>query len=289
MDFTRTPYDTPVPISNLKTQTATVDDFGRLYPKLGESLIQLSLRRKSSTREIVYGFAPKDQRTLFMAIQCEDTLVRGCYAMNDALFLTGSSSLRDYLSEPDLLDRIVGALVTRRDARTGSVQVRFAGPLGCCLMRRAGRWTELTQRGQGPLVVGIDAQESMAYAINLRGADKPLAIVSGQPSMGGIIKWDVVSTGPEGKYLLDASRFVRDARGNVLAMVELERNDLRLLTLMRDKVYWSESCLMPGAPIEAMKGAVLAQRWAADGYLVSLYPTSFMVSLPSLAYAHASG
>jgi hypothetical protein len=63
MDFTRTPYDTPVPISNLKTQTATVDDFGRLYPKLGESLIQLSLRRKSSTREIVYGFAPKDQQT----------------------------------------------------------------------------------------------------------------------------------------------------------------------------------------------------------------------------------
>ncbi|GEM_PF-2817773 len=148
----------------------------------------------------------------------------------------------------------------------------------------------MTSGGVGPAVVGIDIVESVAYAIHLREEGAPLELLSTKVVEGGKLEWRSLSLIPEGKRLIDVSRFVRDKEGHVLSLVTLESNEGRLFTHDRNgKVFWGESFKLSGAPIRAEgRNTILMQTWVVDGYLITRYPTHGFESLGFWAYLLAS-
>jgi hypothetical protein len=244
--------------------------------------------------EGVIGTMPVTPATRFIQFKPEYAMVRGYYSIGRVVFLTGNARLRMLLAEPASLDLVVDAIRRRRNPQTGvtPTEVRFVGPLGSCLMRREGRWTDITPRGDGPAVTSVDMQDGTAYAIQLRGSDRSLSIVRGRPKVSGVIDWELVSTAPDGQAILDASRLVRDQEGALLSLVTLQGERVRLMTLAKNKVYWGEEVRLPGDAIEGNggttePGSILTQRWAEDGYLVTQYGRFY--NLPLMAYLKASG
>jgi hypothetical protein len=287
-------YDTPVPIPNVEVKRVSLNELATAHAKTSEQSVLLAIDLKQEVHEGVIGSMPISPATRFIPYKPEYALVRGYYAIGRVVFLTGNARLRTLLSEPVSLDLVVDAIRRRRNPQTGMtpMEARFVGPLETCLMRREGRWTELTQRGEGPAVAGVDAQNDMAYAIQLRGSDRSLSIVRGRPTIESIIDWTLVTTAPDGLPVVDASRMVRDQDGALLTLVTLQGERVRLLTLTNNKVYWGEEIRLPGSAIQgngvgAEPGSILTQRWAEDGYLVTQY--SRFYNLPLLAYLKASG
>lgn len=286
-------YDTPVPIPNVEVKRVSLNELATAHTKADEQSVLLAIDMKQEVHEGVIGSMPVFPVTRFIPYKPEYALVRGYYSIGRVVFLTGNVRLRALLSEPASLDLVVDAIRRRRNPQTGvtPMEARFVGPLETCLMRREGRWTELTQRGEGPAVMGVDAQSDMAYAIQLRGSDRSLAIVRRRPTNEGVINWSPVTTAPEGLPILDASRMVRDQDGALLSLVTLQGERVKLLTLTKGKVYWGEDIRLPGSAIEgngvgAEPGSVLTQKWAEDGYLVTQYSRFFNLSL--LAYLRSS-
>ncbi len=287
-------YDTPVPIPNVEVKRVSLNELATAHAKTGERSVLLAIDMKQEVHEGVIGLMPLLPVTRFIPYKPEYALVRGYYSIGRVVFLTGNVRLRALLSEPESLDLVVDAIRRRRNPQTGvtPMEARFVGPLETCLMRREGRWTELTQRGEGPAVTGVDAQSDMAYAIQLRGSERSLSIVRGRPTLEGVINWELVTTAPDGVSILDASRMVRDRDGALLSLVSLEGECVKLLSLTKGKVYWGEDIRLPGSAIEgngvgAEPGSILTQRWAEDGYLVTQY--SRFYNLPLLAYLKSSG
>ncbi len=287
-------YETPVPIADIEVHRASLNELAAAHSKMDDRPVLFAIDMKTEVHEGVIGSMPATPATRFIQFKPEYAMVRGYYSIGRVVFLTGNARLRMLLAEPASLDLVVDAIRRRRNPQTGvtPTEVRFVGPLGACLMRREGRWTDITQRGDGPAVMGVDMQDGMAYAVQLRGSDRSLGIVRGRPKVNGMIDWELVTTAPEGQAILDASRLVRDQEGALLSLVTLQGERVRLMTLSKNKVYWGEEVRLPGDAIEGdgartEPGSILTQRWAEDGYLVTQY--SRFYSLPLMAYLKASG
>jgi hypothetical protein len=298
-------YDTPVPIGHVHERMVPLHELGTVLNGPGERTVQLVIRGPAHDRVARLGRMPSVPRTQFVPCEKHEIRVRGYYAIGRVSFITGNTQLRTLLDEPKTLDIVVDAVRRRKDPQTGvaPTQARFVGPLETCLMRREGRWTEIAPRGHGPAVVGVDVQDGMAYAIRLRGEDKPIELVRGKPVETGVIEWQSITMGHAGRRIVDASRFVRDKGGHQLSLVLLEGDEVRLFTLERNgKTHWSEPSKLPGTPIEAdgtgsakrvehmpIATSILTQAWAEDGYLVTRYPLQLINGLPLWAYLQASG
>lgn len=289
MELTRHQYDTPIPIAHVQTRDLPLHDLGNALTVETDRVVRLSVRGTPGARIACIGSVPYEPRTYFMDCDPHEILVRGFYQAGRVCFLTGGRELRSLLAEPEALDFLVAGIRSRKDVEIGvaPAQARFIGPLDTCLMRRDGRWTEITPRGIGPAVVGLDVSDGMVYALQLAGDGKAVAIVCGKAVVSGVIDWRVLTIGHGGGRMKDAGRFVRDQQGNLFSCVELEGGDLRLFTLSKDKAHWSESVYLPGAAVEPVENSILTQRWAADGYLLTYCPSAHIRGYALLAYIYA--
>ena len=292
--------ETPVPFPTTLDEFVPISAIDAQMYGFGDRIVLFGLHGSSGARIVRLARMPNRPGTQFVACEKNEIRIRGYYALGRRVFLTGNAGLRDLLHEPGTLNTIVDALRRRKNSETGvaTLQTRFVGELECCLLRQQGRWTDHTPRSTGPALVGLNATDGIAYALRLQMEGRSIEIVMSRNTEDSVMDWQTVGTAPDSRYILDASRFERDAFGNAVSLVSLGGSDYRLISVsLRGKAFWSESISLPGDAIERdipdprlpTVTSILTQCWVVDGFLVTRHPLQNFTGLALWTYIKAPG
>lgn len=298
MSLDISPRETPVPFPTTQDEVVPIRAIDAQMHGFGDRIVLVGLKGKNEATTVRLARMSDKPNIQVVACDPDEIRIRGYYTLGRRVFLTGSARLRTLLEESGTLNAIVDALRRRKSTETGMapLQSRFVGELKCCLMRQQGRWTDLTPRHMGPALVGLNATDSIAYAIRLQSESRAFEIVMAKNTEDPVMDWQSVATAPEGKQILDASRFERDSMGNTHSLVTFGSSEFRLLTITKTgKGSWSEAITLPGDPIECdvpdphskALPTILIQRWVVDAFLVMRHPLTHHTGLALWAYVHA--